>query len=564
MLGAKVLMKSLESHGVEYIFGIVGREASAILFDECPNIKFILTRHEFTAGIMADVYARLTQKPQVCFSTLGPGATNLSTGVASACLDRSSVVAISAQVESFDISYNNTHQCIDQVSLMRPLVKYSKEIYNAKDIPRIINKAFYTTKGEPRGPVFVSIPIDLLRKELLDKEAEMLLKKYSKIKEPVLASPNKNKIRKLYDGICKAKHPLVIVGNEIIRENAVSELRVFLERYNIPMVSSYVAKGILPADHTLNYQTISCYLDGILEFKALESIFSNVDLIMLIGYDYVEDIRPSMWSVGVKKRICRISPIANPVKKFFKPDLDVIGSVKETLNKLNKMKKIPHSARVMDLSQLLNRKRAFMAESEKKGDPILPQKIIKIVNEVLGKDGILVSDVGLHRIYATLFSDTYSPNTFLTSCGCSTFGFGLPAAMAARLAYPNKKIIAVVGDGGFHSNSQDLETAVRYNLPFVLIVMKDNCMGLIKMYQNLGKKQAYPPTVEFGPVDFVKLAEANGCNAERVEVAGTLKDAIIRGINSRKPTVIEVPVQYKYNFGGALKSRGLEDFIDKK
>lgn len=512
---------------------------------------------------MADVYARITGKPQVCFSTLGPGATNLSTGVASACLDRSPVVAVAAQVESFDVGYNQTHQCIDQASLMKPLVKYSKEIYDIKEIPKVVEEAFYTTKSEIKGPSFISLPIDLLRNNVPDEEAKQILKKHSTVKEPLIIHPDENSIKELHKAICEAKHPLAVMGNAVVRGKATEEVRQFLEKYNIPIVSSYVAKGVLPSGHPLNYETISCYLDGIIGFDAMGTVFSDVDLVILIGYDYVEDIRSSMWSVGKEKKVCRISPVPNPVKKFFKPDMEIVGNIKEAFKQLNKMDSPSPLPQPVDISKLTERKKEFLKEAEKTDTPIQPVKVIETVNEVLGKDGIFVSDVGLHRVYATLFSKVYAPNTFFTSCGCATFGFGLPAAMAVRLARPDKKIVAVVGDGGFHSNSQDLETAVRYNLPFVLIVMKDNSMGLIKMYQNLGKNQTHPPAVDFGGVDFVKLGEANGWTAQKIEKASELKDAILKGIESNKPTLLEVPIQYKYKFEGALKSRGLDDFVDK-
>jgi len=533
MKGSELFIQSLKNQGVKYIFGIVGREAKSILFDD-PNIKFILTRHEFTAGIMAEVYARLTGRPQILFSTFGPGATNIVTPVASSYLDKSPMLTISAQVEKYDVNYNYTHQCVDQVSILKPITKYAKEIYSVKEIPEIIHKAFRATQLLPPGPSFVSIPFDLFDQEIDKQQAINLLKKYNYLNKKTVNYPNKKIIKKAHKLIMEAKHPIILVGNAVIREKATDELKNFVEKWNIPVVLTFGGKGAIPENHPLYIGTINKYLSYFLKFDVNQTIFSKVDVILTIGYDYAENTEPSQWTIGEKKKIINISSFSNTDKKLFNPDINIIGDIKTTLREL--IKHNIDKKKKLDFSIFKNKLEKFL---KSKG----PQNIITTIRKVLGKDGILISDIGLHKQYAGLFSATYYPNTFLCSNGLGTFGFSLPAAMAAKLFYPKRKIIAVCGDGGFHSISHDLETAVRYNLPIICVIFKDNCFGLIKHYQKEGHHKTNPEVVDFGKVDFIKLAQANGCVGYKASISN-LKVVLKKAINLSQPCVIEVPIKY--------------------
>jgi acetolactate synthase-1/2/3 large subunit/N2-(2-carboxyethyl)arginine synthase len=561
MRGAEILLYSLRSQGVDSVFGIVGREGSSIRFNEVPGIRFYLTRHEFTAGIAAEVYARSTGRPQVCFSTMGPGAANLTTAISSACLDRSPLVAISAQVESFDLYYNHTQQCIDQRSVMAPMCKYAAEPKEVRDIPRIIQEAFGEARSELPGPSYISIPTNLFRQEISDDIAQRLLEKHSERLERKPSAPSRRDVGSLYRLMANSKKPIAILGNYVVRADAIDELKAFIEKHHIPCVSSYTGKGILPADHPLNIGTISCYLDGLLSYECLGNIFDQTDLILLIGYDYAEDIRPEMWTGGGSKKVVRISSFPNPIDDF-PMDLEIVGDLKNLLARLTSSE-YPATEHVeIKINGFLRRREDFLGLRSPDNNLILPQTVISVLNKYMDDDTILVSDVGLHRVYTTLFGKVYAPNSFFASCGCATFGFALPAAMGAQIANPDKTVFAVVGDGGFHSGSQDLETLSRYNLPVIILLMKDNNMGLIRIYENLNNGEANLDTVSFSGVDFKRLAEASNCRGVSVKEQEELKHQIQKALKLREPTLIEIPVLYDYRFRGDHHKRSLGDFVD--
>ncbi len=560
MKGAELLMYSLKNHGANNIFGIVGREGSSIRFNEIDGINFYLTRHEMTAGIAAEVYGRSTGKAQVCFSTLGPGATNLATAISSACLDRSPLIAISAQVESFDLYYNHTQQCIDQRRIMEPMCKYSAEPIRVEDIPKVVQEAFSAAYSEIPGPSYISIPINLFRQDIDNQTAKRLLDEFNHTDIKTPSKISDEAVNEVYELLSHAKCPIAILGNYIIRAGAGESLKRFVERFEIPTVNTYTAKGILPASHPNNVGTISCYLDGLLTYDCLDEIFDQTDLVLLLGYDYAEDIRPEMWTGGKQKKVIRVSSFPNPINEFH-TDLDVVGDIGTLLNRLNGYH-APFDHSKLNIDRFRERKAEFMSQKSQDTDRMLPQEIISALNKYMNEDSILISDVGLHRVYTTLFGNVEGYNSFFASCGCATFGFALPAAMGAQIANPTKNVFAVVGDGGFHSGSQDLETLARYNLPVVFLLMKDSNMGLIRLYENLNEGSANPETVQFGEVDFAKLAEANNCRGVSVSELSGLETEIAKAIKAKKPTVIEIPVEYDYYFRGNHHKKSLGDFVD--
>lgn len=343
---AHALLKRLHEHGVETVFGVVGREAASILFDEAPGIDFVLTRHEFTAGVAADVLARITGRPQACWATLGPGMTNLATGVATSILDRSPVIALAAQSESHDIFPNDTHQCLDSVAVMRPMTKYAVELQRPDEITDLVDSAVAAAMTEPVGPSFISIPVDLLGTDV-----------DSTVTHPAARTPSKP-VGAVQDGwektadevaalVAGAEHPVFVVGAAAIRSGAVPAIRALAERLDVPVITTYIAKGVLPHGHPLNYGAVTGYMDGILSFPALETLFGPADVIVTLGYDYAEDLRPSMWSRGDEKKTVRVSPTVNPIPRVYRPDLDVVTDVLAFVEHLDKgtadtPKKTPH------------------------------------------------------------------------------------------------------------------------------------------------------------------------------------------------------------------------------
>ncbi|MET8451527.1 thiamine pyrophosphate-binding protein [Streptomyces sp. NPDC005209] len=551
---AHALLQRLRDHGVGTVFGVVGREAASILFDEVEGIDFVLTRHEFTAGVAADVLARISGRPQACWATLGPGMTNLSTGVATSVLDRSPVIALAAQSESHDIFPNDTHQCLDSVAVMRPMTKYAVELQRPDDITDLVDSAVAAAMTEPVGPSFISLPVDLLGSA---SEAAA--------NRPAAITPEKP-VGAVADGwqaaaqqsaelLAAAEHPVLVVGAAAIRSGAVDAIRALAERLSIPVITTYIAKGVLPQGHPLNYGAVTGYMDGILSFPALETLFGPVDLILTVGYDYAEDLRPSMWQRGGEKKTVRVSPTVNPIPRVYRPDVDVVTDVLAFVEYLDThtaelAPKTPH-----DVTALRERVAHFLSDPEQYADGMRVHQVIDCMNTVMAEtaeegEGTIVSDIGFFRHYGVLFARADQPFGFLTSAGCSSFGYGIPAAMGAQMARPGQPTFLIAGDGGFHSNSADLETIARLNLPIVTVVVNNDTNGLIELYQNLGHRRSFDPAVKFTGVDFTELARANGVEAVRAADREELLAALRKGAGLGRPYLIEVPVNYDFQAGG--------------
>jgi N2-(2-carboxyethyl)arginine synthase len=551
---ARALLQRLHDYGVRTVFGVVGREAASILFDEVDDIDFVLTRHEFTAGVAADVLARISGRPQACWATLGPGMTNLSTGVATSVLDRSPVIALAAQSESHDIFPNDTHQCLDSVAIMRPMTKYAAELQRPDDVTDLVDSAVAAAMTEPVGPSFLSLPIDILGSEIdasrTHPEARLPAKPIGAVEDGW-----QEVALKAAELVESARHPVLVVGAAAIRSGAVPAIRALAERLNLPVITTYTAKGVLPHDHRLNYGAVTGYMDGILSFPALDTLFGPADVIITLGYDYAEDLRPSMWQRGGDKATVRVSPTANPVPRVYRPDVDVVTDVLAFVEHLSHhtadvAPKTPH-----DITLLRERIGEFLADPRHYDDGLRVHQVIDAMNTVMSetaepREGTIVSDIGFFRHYGVLFARADQPFGFLTSAGCSSFGYGIPAAIGAQMARPGQPTFLIAGDGGFHSNSADLETIARLNLPIVTIVVNNNTNGLIELYQNLGHHRSHDPAVKFTGVDFTALARANGVEAARAASREDLLAALRKGAGLGRPFLIEVPVSYDFQAGG--------------
>ncbi|OGR88116.1 MAG: hypothetical protein A3J74_06710 [Elusimicrobia bacterium RIFCSPHIGHO2_02_FULL_57_9] len=544
MRGDEFFRKILRKQGVEYVFGIPGREAQAIrLWGD--GLRWILVRNEFSAAIAAEVFARLKGRPQVAFSTFGPGATNLTTGVASAFMDRSPLLAVSAQVERKDCLYGLTHQCLDQVSLMRPLVKFAAQPRRAMDILPAVEQAMAAALAEPRGASYLSIPIDVFSSAIPTGRARRLISAMRPARSPAASPPGATAMERVFSAIANSRQPIIVAGNEIIRSGACKELAAFCEKFNIPVLQSLAAKGVLPEAHPLNFGPVNRYLDGLLGVRAVAGVFQPADLVILAGHDLAEDVRPELWA---SCRVLRLGLGPNPAPRYLKTDFEAVGGLRQILSRLLSPRyrcppKPPHP--FLKILRATRRKAAQGKHGPR--SRLFPCRIVYAIRQALGPEGIFVSDVGLHKQYAGLFSETVMPNTFLCSNGLGTFGFGLAASIGAQLARPNRRVIALVGDGGFHSSSQDLETLARYGLPVVIVVLSDSAFGLIKHYRLRG---GWPGgrELEFSRVDFPKLAEANGCRGLKVENIAGFPAALKRALDSRRPALIEVPVSYRHHF----------------
>ncbi|WP_394821535.1 thiamine pyrophosphate-binding protein [Pendulispora albinea] len=549
MRGSDLLLQSLLKYGVNRVFGILGREAEVLNFHH-PELDFFLTRHEFTAGVAADAFARVSGRAQACFSTFGPGATNLATGVASACLDRSPMLAMSAQIETDDALHNHVHQCLDQVEIMRSMCKYASELRDPRQIPAEVRKALEAAYSELMGPSYLSLPVNVLGAEIPDAEGQALLGQAGAIHPKKAPQSDAADLKAVHELLVKAERPVVIVGNSLHREDAVAEARAFVAKYQIPAVSSLASKGIISDDDPCSLGAINRYLNGILKMPVIDEVFGKADVVVLLGFDICEDVKPAMWLTGRKKTIVRIGSTPNEASRLVKTDLDIVGSVKQALQTLNRPEnEVSRSNWAADIARTIREaKRATGGNGHQHYPTVPPPAIVREVRRALNGDGILCSDIGLHKQYAGLISETTESNTFLCSNGLGSFGSGMALAIGAKLARPEKKVAAIVGDGGFHSNSQDLEFLARYDLPIVIVMMKDSAYGLIKHYQVRGGQEHDKNLVDFLSVDFVKLAEANGCRGVSVQSSKNLRREIERAFELSEPTLIEVPVQYEHQF----------------
>lgn len=537
---SEVLLKELRRRGIKRVFGVPGRENASILFNEVEDIQYVTTRVEFTAGIMADFTGRLTRKPQVCFSTMGPGATNMTTAVASAMLNHSPMIFISAQLESDDKFYNLTHQCVDQTEVMKPITKWSYELQRPEDLPWAIDRAFKLATTEPAGPVHIAIPTDFFSKSIC------VTHNLGRILPQCITSesdePDPLTLDTIHEALIASKYPLFLIGEGTVRIGAEHAVLDFCRHWNIPFVTAANAKGLASFDDPLNYGAASPYMEGILGYPALEDIYTQIDLLVCIGYQYVDDLLPKMWAYGKPKKVITISSHAiTEIHAKFLSDISIVGSIPRLLNAISMRGVQLKVSRPLDNLKAVYR--SIVEGQDTVNGRLTPIQVLDSVNRNIS-DGILCTDIGYYRHHAILFSDPLASGRFFTDAGLSSFGSGLPYAIAAQMEHPERQIFLVCGDGGFHSGSGDLETLVRYELPAIVIIMNNSAFELIELYQKRNNKVHNPKIVKLGKVDFVKLAEANGCRGVYADSVEAL-DTAIREHDRKTPLVIEVPMEYR-------------------
>ena len=527
--GAKILIDTLKENNVEYIFGVPG-DIENELFKELKGsgITFFNTMHEQSGAMMADVYSRLTGKLGVCFSTLGPGATNMLTGIANADQDRSSVLAISGQL-ALDQQYRDSHQYIDLEKLFKPVTKSTRMIYRAKDINSTINELINIAETETKGPVHVSIPINILTEKV---------KNYRTIKsnKKVIFDYDEqlNQLRKLMQ---KSDSIVAIIGNGVIRSKSYEKLQEFIELFNIPFYTSFQGKGAIPNNHELNCGVLSRHS------QKVKKVLGKQDLIIAFGFDVIEGVTQDIWK-GAKKIVHVDNNTPSGDHTTYYPDVEVIGDINDILNKLvNINPGLVHQKSISNLEDM--KIRVTPPDGIDDMYPLHPAKVMKDLNSVLSDDDIVVSDVGLHKQAIGLYYEVNKPNQVIFSNGLSTMGFAVPASMAANIACPNKKIVAIAGDGGFQMNIQELATAVEQNQSIVYIVMNDGAYGMVKNKQleTTGVHHA----ADFKRArDFKSIASGFGALGFSINDPKDFIPTLMLALSSKKVCVIDVPIQ-QYN-----------------
>jgi acetolactate synthase-1/2/3 large subunit len=528
---AELLVRCLENEGVQYVFGLPGEENLHVLEAlKRSSIQFITTRHEQGAAFMADVYGRLTGKAGVCLSTLGPGATNLMTGVADANLDRAPLVAITGQVGT-DRMHIESHQYLDLVAMFAPVTKWNAQIVRPTNTPEIVRKAFKIAQSEKPGAVHIDLPENIAAMPAPGQplRCDAQEKTYASFQS----------IEKAAEAISKAENPLILVGNGAIRAHASEMLTQFATRLNIPVANTFMGKGVIRYTHPLALWAV-----GLQQRDYINCGFDRADLVIAIGYDLIE-YSPKKWNPDGSIPIIHVSMTTAEVDSSYIPLVEVVGdisdSLKEILYRADRTGKPDSYA--LELRPEIRNDFSFYAQDD--AFPIKPQKIIYDLRQVMGPEDIAISDVGAHKMWMARHYHCERPNTCIISNGFAAMGIAIPGAIAAKLVYPDRKVVAVTGDGGFMMNSQELETALRVGTPFVTLIFNDGGYGLIEWKQhNQFGESAF---VKFGNPDFVKLAESMGLKGYRVEscldLLPILKDALEQDV----PAVIDCPVDYQEN-----------------
>ncbi len=530
MKAAELLVRCLENEKVEFIFGLPGEENLDVmdaLLDS--GIRFIGVRHEQGGAFMADVYGRLSGKAGVCLSTLGPGATNLLTGVADANMDGAPVVAITGQA-SLDRMHKESHQHIDVVETFRPVTKWNAQIKTGRIIPEIVRKAFKVAQTEKPGATHIDFPEDLAGE---DTPGAPLLAQF-----PPRPEPQAEQIERAASLISAARSPIILAGNGVVRQEAGAALTRFAEKLNIPVAETFMGKGVLRDDHPLSLLTC-----GLQARDYVSCGFDRADVVIAVGYDLVE-YAPERWNPEGDKTIVHVDQLPAEVDQHYIVGVGVLGDISMALERIaERAQPCQADGYVRGLRQVIVQERDRFQDDT--AFPMKPQRVLGDLRTVLGSADILVSDVGAHKMWISRLYPCYQPNTCIISNGFASMGIGVPGALAAKLLYPERNVVTVTGDGGFLMNSQELETAVREQVPFVTLVFHDNSYSLIGMKQQ--GKFGRTSHINFGNPDFVQYAQSFGAAGYRVAAAGELQPILREALACGRPAVIDCPVDYTEN-----------------
>ncbi len=527
---AEVLVDCLKAEGVDVIFGIPGEENLDLMFAiKEAGIRFIPTRHEQGAAFMADVYGRLTGHAGVCLATLGPGATNLVTGVADAFLDGAPLVAITGQVSTEQMQLTS-HQYLDLSAMFKPITKRSKVVMRPDTVAEICRLAFKYAEASKPGATHIDLPKNIAH---MPSTASPLRRQQA----PALYADPASVIEAARL-ISEAKNPVILAGAGAVRGNAAEAVRSMAERLHIPVVQTMMGKGIIPCDNKYRMGVV-----GIPQHDFIIDAFDMADLVIGVGYDLVE-CAPKKWHTHPMK-IVNISGLPADVNQLYEPDVEVTGDISDSIYQI--LRTAHREGEPTEMLAVGERLHAEYAERAADASfPMKPARILADVRSVMGASDILVSDVGAHKIWIGREYPCYEPKTCLISNGFASMGFAVPGAFAAKLLYPEKRVLAVCGDGGFMMNSQELETAVREKVPFVTLIWEDQHYGLIKWKEEEQFGDVFG--VEFSNPDFKALAESMHCHGYRVqsteELVPTLEEAFA---NTDAPSVVVVPVDYSAN-----------------
>jgi len=522
-----VFVECLESEGVRHVFGIPGEETLDLNESLArSSIAFVPVRHEQAGAYMADMYGRLTGRAGVCLGTLGPGALNLVTAVADAFLDRAPLVAITGQGD-LERMHKESHQYVDVVGLMRPITKWNARVAAPEIVPEVVRKAFKVAESEKPGATHLELPEDVMAMPL---DAEPLPRR-----RPVRPEPSARELLKAADLVRNAINPVALAGNGVVRAGAAPALRELARATGIPVAETFMGKGVLDfrdehALGTVGLQSRDYAMAG----------FEDADVVLAIGFDLVEHA-PQHWNPRRDKKIVVIDSEPAEIDAYYTPEVELVGDLYHILTRLGEeCRDVPHhggSSRLRDV--VLGR---LEAARDDEHFPMQPPRVLWELRRALGPEDVLISDVGLHKLWIARMFPAHEPNTVLIANGLAGMGFALPCAVAAKLVHPARNVVTVSGDGGFLMNVQELETAARLRTPIVNLVWENSQFGSIVWKQD--KKFGRHFGTDFTNPDFVRLAESFGLPAWRCEGVEDLGRRLAHALTLDVPSLIVVPIDY--------------------
>jgi len=522
-----VFVECLEAEGVKHVFGIPGEETLDLnesLSDS--SIEFVPVRHEQGGAYMADVWGRLTGRAGVCLGTLGPGALNLATAVADAYLDRAPLVALTGQGD-LERMHKESHQYIDIVRVMRPITKWNARLSDGQIIPEVVRKAFKLAESEKPGATHIELPEDVMETEV---DALPLPRR-----RPVRPEPAARELLKAADLIRGALNPVALAGNGVIRGGAAPALREFVRATGIPVAETFMGKGSMDPHDPKALGSVGLQAG---DYKMAG--FEVADLVIAIGYDLVEHA-PKHWNPNGDKTIVCIDSLPAEIDQFFMPEVELVGDIYHILSRLGEeCRHVPHSGGSDQLREVVHS--YFEASGQDTHFPMQPPRALWEIRRALGREDILISDVGLHKLWIGRMFPACEPNTVLIANGLAGMGFAVPAAIAAKLVHPDRSVVSVNGDGGFLMNCQELETAVRLRTPFVSVIWENQQYGSIVWKQD--KKFGRHFGTDFTNPDFVKLAESFGMPAWRIESVDQFGERLRHALGLELPSLIVLPIDY--------------------
>ena len=534
--GSKSVVESLINHHVDYVFGIPGAKIDCVfneLEDQGPEL--IVTRHEQNAAFMAQAIGRITGEPGVVIATSGPGASNLATGLVTATAEGDPVLAIAGQVKRSDL-LKLTHQSMDNAALFQPITKYSAEIQDPETISEVIANAYRMAKSSKKGASFISIPQDVV-------DAPVQGNIIKPLSDPKLGSASADDIRYLAERIREAKLPVLLVGMRGSSEKETLAIRQLVEKTALPVVETFQAAGVISRELEAHFFGRV----GLFRNQPGDMLLKRSDLVIAIGYDPIE-YEARNWNAEKDARIIVIDEAPAEIDPFMQPERELIGDISATIDLLTGSLEPQQVSE--DAKEYLDSLQAKLTERnivQSKGEAgiLHPLEVINTLQSKVTDDMTVTVDVGSHYIWMARHFRSYEPRHLLFSNGMQTLGVALPWAISAALVRPNTQIVSVSGDGGFLFSAQDLETAVRKKLDIVHLIWNDGRYNMVEFQEKMKYQRA--SGVDFGPVDFVKYAEAFGAKGIRATSIEELEKALEEGFATEGPVIIDIPIDYRDN-----------------